>query len=424
MNALIKNSARLLSANVIAQAIGLVVYPILTRLYTPEDFGLLHLFLSIGGILVILANAEYHYAIVRVKEEREAHLLLVLELLLICFISGLTLISTCFSPWIARWFKAPNLANWFWLMPLFVFTAASWNVLNYWYIRTNSFHRLSGYQYSLTCSTTLSKLGFGYGRLLQGGLIVSTVIGQTFSVILSIVLSWKKSIRDLIHIRTNDIEIKHISQQYKTFPCYNLPRTFLNYIIGQLPVLLLTPLFGQANVGHWGMAILLGFSPIAMINKSINQVLYSHITKLVHQNEHIAPLFKRFTIYAFICIILGGALLYWLMPSIVGLLLGKQWLQTANILRWMLPWISVTVLAGSTAFVFDLFLCQKQGLFAEILLAIGRCTGLTLGIVKQSFMGAVIGYCVGSCIAVIIQYLWIIYIVQRYEHTLANQTLK
>lgn len=53
-----KNSAQLLSANVVAQAIGLLVYPILTRLYSPDDFGLFNLFLSIGGILVLCSTAE------------------------------------------------------------------------------------------------------------------------------------------------------------------------------------------------------------------------------------------------------------------------------------------------------------------------------------------------------------------------------
>ena len=60
----IKNFSKLLSANIIAQIIGLIVYPILTRIYTPEDFGLLNLFLSISGVLVILSTAEYYNAIV------------------------------------------------------------------------------------------------------------------------------------------------------------------------------------------------------------------------------------------------------------------------------------------------------------------------------------------------------------------------
>ena len=67
-----RNFAKLLSANVVAQVIGLVVYPILTRMYAPEDFGLLNLFMSIGGVLAILSTAEYYYAIVLPKEEKDA----------------------------------------------------------------------------------------------------------------------------------------------------------------------------------------------------------------------------------------------------------------------------------------------------------------------------------------------------------------
>ena len=42
-----RNSAKLLSSNAIAQIIGLLIYPILSRLYSPDDFGLVNLFLSI-----------------------------------------------------------------------------------------------------------------------------------------------------------------------------------------------------------------------------------------------------------------------------------------------------------------------------------------------------------------------------------------
>ena len=77
----VRNFTKLLSANVVAQVIGLVVYPILTRIYAPEDFGLLNLFLSIGGILVILSTAEYYNAIV-LPEKKE---------------DGLSVVSLCAS---------------------------------------------------------------------------------------------------------------------------------------------------------------------------------------------------------------------------------------------------------------------------------------------------------------------------------------
>ena len=66
----VRNFAKLFSANVVAQAIGLLVYPILTRIYSPEDFGLLNLFLSIGNVLVILSTMEYYNAIVLPSEDK------------------------------------------------------------------------------------------------------------------------------------------------------------------------------------------------------------------------------------------------------------------------------------------------------------------------------------------------------------------
>ena len=68
----VRNSAKLLSAGVIAQAIGILIYPILTRIYAPEDFGLLNLFQSIAGVLIILSTAEYQYAILLPKEDAQA----------------------------------------------------------------------------------------------------------------------------------------------------------------------------------------------------------------------------------------------------------------------------------------------------------------------------------------------------------------
>ena len=141
---LVRNSAKLLTANVVAQAIGLLVYPILTRLYTPEDFGLLNLFLSIGGVLVLLSTAEYQYAIVLPKKDEDARGLVHICGFLLLITTGIVLLSVPFSKPIAHLFNTPELANWYWLMPLFVLAMGLWNILNYWYIRRKAYSRISG----------------------------------------------------------------------------------------------------------------------------------------------------------------------------------------------------------------------------------------------------------------------------------------
>ena len=167
----VKNFSKLLSANVMAQAIGLVVYPILTRIYSPEDFGLLNLFLSIGNVLIVLSVADYYYAIVLPKEEKDAVALTHVSVLLLLLTTTLVAASVLFSDQISMLFKSPDLSTYYWLMPFYVLSMGVWNILNYWYIRKKSFGRISGYQMSQSILSAGGKVGLGYAGTLQGGMI-------------------------------------------------------------------------------------------------------------------------------------------------------------------------------------------------------------------------------------------------------------
>ena len=107
----VRNFTKLLSANVVAQVIGLVVYPILTRMYAPEDFGLLNLFLSIGNVLVVLAVLDYYYAIVLPKEEKDAVALTQTSFFCLLLTVGLVLLSVAFAKPISILFKMPDLTE-------------------------------------------------------------------------------------------------------------------------------------------------------------------------------------------------------------------------------------------------------------------------------------------------------------------------
>ena len=72
MKELIKNSATLLSANAISQGIAFAVLPVIARLYSPDELGILALFLGIEGLLSVIANGKYDSAIVLSKSKSMA----------------------------------------------------------------------------------------------------------------------------------------------------------------------------------------------------------------------------------------------------------------------------------------------------------------------------------------------------------------
>ena len=110
-----RNVGKLLSANILAQVIGFIIYPILTRMYAPEDFGLFNLFTSIAGVLTIITTAEFQYAIVLPKEEEKARALVHFSMILLVGTSLLIGFTIPFAQPIADLFKAPDLAHYWWL---------------------------------------------------------------------------------------------------------------------------------------------------------------------------------------------------------------------------------------------------------------------------------------------------------------------
>lgn len=421
----IRNFTKLLSANVVAQVIGLIVYPILTRIYAPEDFGLLNLFLSIGGVLTIISTAEYYYAIVLPKEHKQAVAVLWTGVLCLILTGGVVCLSVFFATPIASLLKTPLLASYYWMMPFYVMAMGGWNLLNYWYIRTTKYSRISHYQISQSILSAGGKMGFGYLGILQGGMIYSVVLAPLVALVVSFI-TWKPIAilrKRVMNFNVSWQDICKQTKEYKNFPLFVLPRSFVNMLAGQMPVLLLTPFFGSKLVGFYSLALLLGYTPIGTITRAVYQVLYQQTTERVHKSLPIGNIFKRFIIYASIIIVPVFIGLYFILPEITSWIFGKEWYVSGEYIRWMLPWLYVSFLSCSINYLFDVFMKQKWGLFFEVLLALVRVLGLVIGVRMNSFIVAIASYSIGTTLALMIQLLWMLMLVRRYDRSLSGEQL-
>ena len=412
----VRNFTKLLSANVVAQVIGLVVYPILTRIYAPEDFGLLNLFLSIGGVLAILSTAEYYYAIVLPKEEKDAEQVLGVGVLWLVATTVLVGLSVAFSRPISLLFKSPNLASYYWLMPLYVFAIGAWNLLNYWYIRHKEYNPIGRYQVSQNVLSAGGKLGMGWGGVLQGGMIYSVVVAP----LISLFSSWMTARKTLLPALRR-ISWRGVGEQakvYRNFPCFVLPRSFVNMLAGQMPILLLTPFFGGEAVGFLSLAILLGYTPIGTITRAIYQVMYQHTMEQVHEQKPIGQIFRKFILSASAIIIPVFVGLWFVLPDLTAWLLGAEWHVSGEYIRWMLPWLYVSLLSCSINYLFDVFMKQKWGLFFEVMLAVMRVAGLCIGVWAGNFMLAIVCYSLFTALALVAQIIWMLLQVRLYDRSL------
>ena len=418
-SASVRNFTKLLSANVVAQVIGLVVYPILTRIYAPEDFGLLNLFVSLASVICIFATAEYHNAIVLPKEQKHSVAMVHWCVIQLLAVVTLTMVSVFFSKHIAWIFNVPALSHYYWLMPLMVLANSGWNILNYWYIYRGNYTRISGYQLSQSVLSAGSKLGFGYGGILHGGMVYSVVLSPLVSLITSLLRAGNDSFLPLRRLVAHDI--REVISEYRNFPIYSLPRSFVNMIAGQLPVLILTPLFGAEYVGWWSMAILLGFTPISVIVRSVYQVMYQYTTQRVNASKSLGTYFRRFAFVTFFTVLPLFIGLAFVLPDLTSWLLGSEWRETGMYIQWMLPWLLCSLLTSSMGFLADVFYKQKVGLYFELLTALLRTIGVCVGIWMHEFSISVAGYAIGSAIAVLSQYIWLMGLVKKYDRGVGVQ---
>lgn len=409
----VRNFAKLLSANVIAQLIGLLVYPVLTRLYSPDDFGLLNLFLSIGGILSLLATAEYQYAIVLPKEQADAVACFHVGALWLLIVSVLCGLSSLFRIQIAALFNAPDLATYYPFLCVFVFATGLWNLLNYWYIRNSHFGRVSAFQLTLSVTTGGLKCGLGAAGWLRGGLIFSTSAGTLLSLIASICYRFKRDIKPLLSF--GSARLRLMAERYRNFPLFALPKSLVNTFSSNLPVLLLTPVFGLKEMGFFGMAITLSFTPISLISRSLYQVLYRKTTTQVQQGERIKPFFMRFMYLTLLLVLPSFALLYCILPWLTQWLLGAEWYITGEYIRLLFPWLIVSTLIVPLGPLTDIFMKQKWWLYFEIIMFLLRLLAIGIGISCANIRVAILGYSIAGAIGLAVQYPWYMKLISNYE---------
>ena len=418
MKEMYRNIGKLFSANVIAQAVGLLIYPILTRMYSPEDFGLLNLFMSIGGLLIIPATAQYQYAVSLSGKEDESRG--AFHAGLICLVGSCLVLCLLpiFSNTISSWFKTPDLARYIWLMPVYICFLGLWNMISHWYVRHKDFDHISRYQVAQNLLSAGIKVGLG-ALAVVGGLLYGGVGAVVLAGLGTIVVGWNKRIRSLWPC--NKETIRNAFHRFRNYPLFAMPSALVNAVNCNIAIWLIAPFFGLADTGYWGMAMLLAFTPISLIADSIYKVLLQNTSMKVNAGQKIGDSFLN---YIKQCAWITGpffAILYATMPWLVKLLLGEGWDETAYMIRCFLPWFFLLCFSLPWSFIPYLFEKQKINLYIEAGMLLSRLLVIGLGIYLHSIHIATVLYSIVSAVVVLIQFIWFGNLVKRHDNSCQTQ---
>jgi len=359
-----KNVLTLMTGTTIAQAIPIAISPILTRLYTPEDFGSYSLFVSIITFFSVISTARYEMAIVLPKSEKEAINILALSFIVSVVIAFvLSLILIVFKNKIMN-FVGYELGDFIYFMPLIVLLSGISQSLYNWASRKKFFSLISKTNIWQSIGSSMFQLFLGYINF-DKGLILGNIIGRFFSFFIYIFQFLKNDVKLLKFV--NPIAIFYQMKKYKAFPMVNTIHVIIDMAKIHGVIILISILFGTKILGFYALSLRALQIPVSLIGVAIGEVLYQKFSVMKNNNECIYPYVKKI-IYILFIVALPIFLIFFLYgPKIFMYVFGKNW-EIAGIYSQILsPYIFLHFLLSPISTLPLIFNKQKEILILSLI---------------------------------------------------------
>lgn len=389
-----------------AQALVILLSPILTRLYTPEDFGLLAVYGSLLALFIVVSSLRYELAIPLPEDDRSAVNITALCLMLVLLVAGGAACLVLFAgQHLANFIGAPQIANYLWLIPVGVLLGGCYNVFCYWGMRKKAFATVAKTRIQQSIAgASIQLLGFKLGAL---GLLCGQVANQSIGFFSLGRLFWR-------HEERRSISLAGIKQQavrYKNFPIYSTSEGLFNTASLQVAPLMFAALFSPAIAGLYALSHRVLSLPMSLVGSAVGQVFFSGASEAHRQGRlHllVEKLHGRLAAIgmppALILILIG--------PDLFAFVFDENWRGAGEFARWMAPWLYLQMVSSPISTVFSVLEKQRQGLIFQFILLSLRTFAICFGYLFGDWNAAVIMFSLASAAYYFIVLLWIAWLTQ------------
>ena len=389
VGAFAKNVAILVTGTAAAQAVTLLLAPVLSRLFTPTHFGLLVLFTSTIGIVAEVASGAYELAVVLPKEDDDAANVLAVACGLVLITAALSLLVVSIGgDWIAVKLGNADIAPFLIWAPLSLLALGWGRTLGFWSTRRKQFRRISVSEVTRSIGAAGTQTASGLVHASSAGLIGGRVAGDLAASALLAIWIWGED-RSRILGAISWHRMKEVAARFSDFPKFSLPQGLMNSVSQNVPVFLLTSLFDSGVVGYYAMAHRLLYLPSRFLGQSVRQVFLQRAAEAEAHGERLYPLLRKATlglvalgVLPALVVVIGGAPLF-------RLTLGEQWGDSGRYAAWMTLWLFFAFVNPPAMSITQVVRKQHWLLWYDGVLLAARCAALYLGARLGGALGAV-----------------------------------
>ena len=351
----------------IGQLVVIIASPLISRIYSPAELGVLAVFVSFLAPAISVAALRYEVAIVIPRSDRVAVHLLWLSLLLVCFLVSLAAVVVLIAGHrLVSIAGVPALGPYLSLLPISMLGGGIYLVFSAWAIRRQ--------RYSLIGRTRLiqqiwlvslqSALGIASAGPL--GLLVGDALGRSAGS-LTIVRSLFPG-RSLWHSRPRRLaSLLAVARRYRRFPMYSTGPALLNSFSLQLPVILLAGYYGSTTVGLFAIGNRVLAGPLNLVGAAVSQVLLGSAARVGAGNPLELERLCRRTVLRLVQIgIVTVVPVAFVAPWAFSLVFGPEWHEAGVYVQLLAPMIFCQFAFGPLGTVLDVLERQDLHVYREI----------------------------------------------------------
>lgn len=368
-----------MSGTAIAQIISFSLTPVISRLFSPQDFGVFGSFNSFMLIATAVVTLQYSQAVMLPKKDEDAINVFAVSVVSTVLITLLSFVFVLiFSDWLLRVLKTEHTYWLIWFLPLGILVQGINQSFQAWCIRKKSFNITAVSHILRSTSMGVMQIAMGFFNYGGGGLIASAISADGVASVNMIGQTLKK---DMILIKKYLCRRKifKLAVEYRDFPIFSSTQNIMNALSNGLPVLLFSHFYGIGIAGAYAFGMRIIHAPMSLALVALRQVLFQKICETYNRGFEIYPLFAKTTFALFAISLIPSVILILFAPQVFTLVFGDQWLKAGEYVRWLVLWMLVSFANVPSILFARVLRKQKQLFFYELIQLVIRILCLTMG---------------------------------------------
>ena len=376
-SAFVRNVMVVMTGTAAAQAIGFALSPVISRLYTPADFGVFGAFGAVAGVIAAGATLEYTQAVMLPKSREDAANVFLLACLCALAAGALCLLWSVAAPGaVAGLLNTSSV----WVFPLLaVATVVSGlnQALQAWCVRAKAFKHTSASQVVRSLSSNGTQVGVGFLGAGAPGLIGANVLGDGLASVnlLRVVLPDIEALRQ----SASWARMKQLAWEYRDFPQFLATTNVLGALSMGLPVLLLTKYYGIAVGGAYAFGERIISAPMGFVTRALRQVLFQRACEIHNEGGRLMPLFVKITAGMFAVAVVPALVFVIWAPGLFAWVFGPQWRTAGELARGLVVWLVFMFCNLPSVLFARIIRIQNRTFVFDLATLSGRSAALVLG---------------------------------------------